>query len=67
MLKYILACLLCAFGIAEVILALNGSLREAVMRNSLVRSKRAEAPVLLVAGLSALAMGLGMLCYGFFW
>jgi hypothetical protein len=65
--KYILACLLCAIGIAEIILALNGGLREAVMRNSLVRSRRAEAPVLLAAGLSALAMGLGILCYGSLW
>ena len=65
--KYILACLLCAVGIAEVILALNSGLREAVMRNSPVRSGRAEAPVLLAAGLSALAMGLGILFYGLLW
>jgi hypothetical protein len=65
--KYISAFLLCAIGVTEVILALNGRLRDAVMQSSPLRSKRAEVPTLLVAGLSALVMGLGILFYGLFW
>jgi hypothetical protein len=65
--KYICAFLLCTIGVTEVILALNGRLRDALMRGSPLRSKRAEVPTLLVAGLSALVMGLGILFYGLYW
>lgn len=65
--KYIIASFLSIIGLVEIILALNGRLREAVLQNSLLRSRRAEPYVLLLAGLSALAMGLGFLFYGLFW
>lgn len=65
--KYISAFLLCVIGVTEVILALNGRLRDAVMQSSPFRSKRAEVPMLLVAGLTALVMGLGILFYGLYW
>lgn len=65
--KYISAFFLCTIGVTEVVLALNGRLRDALMRSSPVRSKRAEVSTLLVAGLSALVMGLGILFYGLFW
>ncbi|HEX8096482.1 MAG TPA: hypothetical protein VF507_00540 [Pyrinomonadaceae bacterium] len=67
MLKYAAASFLLFIGLVEIVLALSGRLREAVMRNSLVRNKRAEAPLLFLAGLSALAMGIGILFYGLYW
>ena len=65
--KYIAASLLFAFGALELLLALNGRLREAVMKNSLVRSKRAEPLVLLAAALSAFLTGLAILFYDRLW
>ena len=65
--KVIIASFLLLIGIVEIILALNGRLREAVMQNSLVRSKRAEPLVLFLVGLSAVAMALGILVYGYYW
>jgi len=65
--KYVAAFFLCAIGVTEIILALNGRLRDALMQSSPLRSKRAEAPTLLLAGLSALVMGLGILFYGLYW
>ena len=64
--KYIAASLFFMIGIGEIVLALNGRIREIVVKNSPVRSKRAEPFFLLVAGLSALAMGLGILFYDLF-
>ena len=65
--KFIGASFLLLIGIVEIILALNGRLREAVMQNSLVRSKSAEPLVLFLVGLSAVAMALGILIYGYYW
>ena len=65
--KVIVASFLLLIGIVEIILALNGRLREAVMQNSLVRSKRAEPLVLFLVGLSAVVMALGILVYGYYW
>lgn len=65
--KYVFAAFLLLIGIVEIILALNGRLREAVMQNSLVRSKSAEPLVLFLVGLSAVAMALGILAYGYYW
>ena len=62
--KYILAFTLCVIGIVEIVLALNGGLREAVMKTSPVRFKEAESSAFLLAGISALVMGIGILCYG---
>ena len=65
--KYILASTLLVIGIVEIVLALHRDLREALMRTSPLRLKQAESPAFLLAGISALVMGLGMLFYGLFW
>ena len=64
--KYVLALTLLVVGIVEIILALHGGLREAVMQTSPVRFKHGESPVFLLAGISALVMGIGILLYGLF-
>lgn len=62
--KYIVASFLSCIGIVEIVLALHGGLREALLQSSPVRSERAEPPLLLFSGVSALFMGLGILLYG---
>src|SRR5215203_1890407 len=64
--KYILASILLVIGILEIVLALHGGLREALMQTSPIRLKQAESSAFLLAGISALVMGLGILFYGFF-
>lgn len=64
--KYILASTLLVIGIVEIVLALHKGLREAVMQASFVRLKNVESPMFLLAGLSALVMGIGILFYGIF-
>jgi hypothetical protein len=64
--KYILGSVLSLIGIVEIILALNKGLREALMQTSPLRFKQAESSMFLLAGISALVMGLGILVYGFF-
>jgi hypothetical protein len=64
--KYILASALLVVGIVEIILALHGGLREALMQTSPVRFKHGESPVFLLAGISALVTGIGILLYGLF-
>ena len=64
--KYILASILSVIGIIEIVLALQPRLREAVMQTSPVRLKHAESPVFLLAGISALVMGIGIVFYGLF-
>ncbi len=64
--KYILGLTLLVVGIVEIILALHGGLREAVMQTSPVRFKHGESPAFLLAGISALVMGIGILLYGLF-
>ena len=64
--KYILASALCVFGIVEIVLALNRGLRDALMRTSPMRFRQAESPVFLLAGISALLTGIGILFYGLF-
>lgn len=65
--KYFVAAFFLFIGSVELFLALNANAREAVMKNSLVRSKSAEPKVLLLAGLSAIVMGLGILFFKLFW
>lgn len=65
--KYILAITLCVFGIVEIVLALNANLREALMKTIPVRVKQAESSAFLLAGISALVMGIGILVYGSLW
>lgn len=62
--KYGLAFTLSVIGIVEIVLALNAGLREAVMKTSPVRFRHAESPAFLLAGISALLMGIGILFYG---
>ena len=64
--KYILATTLLVIGIIEIVLALHRGLREAVLQTSPVRSKLAETPALLFAGISALVTGIGILFDGSF-
>ncbi len=65
--KYILASALLVIGLFEIVIALHRGLREAVMQTSPVRLKQAESSAFLLAGISALVMGLGILVFGFFW
>ena len=65
--KYILAAILLVIGILEIVLALHGGLREALMQTSPLRLKEAESSAFLLAGISALVMGTGILVYGLFW
>jgi len=65
--KYILGSILSVIGILEIVLALHRGLREAVMQTSPMRVKKAESPAFLLAGISALVMGIGILLYGLFW
>lgn len=64
--KYILASTFLVIGILEIVLALHGGLREALMQTSPVRFKHAESRMFLLAGISALVMGIGILFYGLF-
>ena len=64
--KYILASTLLVIGVVEIVLALHRGLREALMQTSPLRFKHAESPVFLLAGISALVTGIGILVYGLF-
>jgi hypothetical protein len=65
--KYILASILTVIGILEIVLALHKGLREALMQTIPVRFKQGESPAFLIAGISALVMGIGILFSGSFW
>lgn len=65
--KYILASFLLVIGIVEIVLALHEGLRDALMQTSPIRFKQAESSAFLLAGISALVMGLGFLLFGLFW
>ena len=65
--KYILASTLLVIGILEIVLALHGGLREALMQTIPLRVKQAESSAFLLAGISALVMGIGILFFGLFW
>jgi len=65
--KYILASTLLVIGILEIVLALHKGLREALMQTSPLRLKQAESSAFLLAGISALVIGIGIFFYGFFW
>ena len=65
--KYILAATFFLIGILEIVLALHKGLREALMQTSPLRLKQAESSAFLLAGISALVMGIGILFYGLFW
>jgi hypothetical protein len=65
--KYILAFTFFVIGTFEIVLALNAGLREALMKTSPVRFKGAESSAFLLAGISALVMGLGILLCRLVW
>lgn len=65
--KYILASILLVIGILEIVLAIHGGLREALMQSSPVRYKHAESSAFLLAGISALVMAIGILFFRSFW
>ena len=65
--KYILASTLLLIGILEIVLALRKDLREALMQTSPLRLKQAESSAFLLAGISALVIGIGILVYGLAW
>ena len=65
--KYILASAFFVIGLLEIVIALHGGLREAVMQTSPVRFKEGESSAFLLAGISALVMGLGILFFGLWW
>ena len=62
--KYILAITLSLIGTLEIVLGLSATLREAVMKTSPIRFKQSESSMFLLAGISALVMGLGFLLFG---
>ena len=64
--KYIFASILFVIGILEIVLALHRGLREALMQTSPLRLKQAESSAFLLAGISALVIGIGILFYGLF-
>ena len=65
--RYILASILTIIGILEIVVALHKGLRDALMQTIPVRYKQAESSAFLLAGISALVMGIGILFYGLFW
>jgi hypothetical protein len=65
--KYVLAILLLVVGIVEILLALHKGLRDALMQTSPVRFKQGESSMFLLAGVSALLTGIGILLFGLFW
>jgi hypothetical protein len=65
--KYILAATFLVIRIVEIVLALNKDLRQALMQTSPLRLKQAESPMFLLAGISALVIGIGILFFGLFW
>jgi hypothetical protein len=62
--KYILAITLSVIGIVEIVLGLSATLGEAVMKTSPVRFRHAESPMFLLAGISALVIGIGIFFFG---
>jgi hypothetical protein len=63
MMKIAFAGFLILMGVVELTLAFNENVRDALMKNSVVRFKSKERSMFLLAGFSALAFGLGTLLY----
>ncbi|HLN99335.1 MAG TPA: hypothetical protein VK208_12820 [Pyrinomonadaceae bacterium] len=64
--RYIAATLLFLIGALEIILSLNGRLRDEIMKNSPVPFSSAAPYYLFFAGLSAFVVALGILIYSRF-
>ena len=61
--RYILIAFLFLIGAIEILLALNKSLRDEIMKNSPVPTTGLNPVFLLLAGASAFVMALGLLFY----
>jgi hypothetical protein len=61
--KYIAAGCFVLIGALEILLALNGRVREELMKNSPMRSTRISPVLFLLAGLSAFAFAIAILFY----
>jgi hypothetical protein len=64
--RYIAAALFFLVGAIEILLAVNGRLREEIMKNSPVPLTSAAPFYLFFAGISAFAVALGILLYSRF-
>ncbi|HEY3037172.1 MAG TPA: hypothetical protein VGJ66_00460 [Pyrinomonadaceae bacterium] len=64
--KYCGAAFFFLIGALEIILALNGRMRAEIMKTYPIKSTRATPLFLLLAGLSALAIAVGILFYNRF-
>jgi hypothetical protein len=64
--KYVAAALLFFVGTLEIVLALNGRLRDEIMKNSPLPLPGSARYYLFFAGLSAFALALGILFYSRF-
>ena len=64
--RYLAATFLFVMGAIEILLALNGRLRNEIMKNSPVPLTSAAPFYLFFAGLSAFVMALGLLLYNRF-
>jgi hypothetical protein len=61
--RYLLVAFLFFIGAIEILLALNKSMRDEILKNSPVQSTRTTPVFLLLAGASAFVMALGLLFY----
>ena len=64
---YILAAFFLIIGAFEILLAVHGPLRRAILETSPVGLHRVGPAVFAVIGISALATGISLLVYGSFW
>ena len=61
--RYLLAGFLIVMGLIEILLALNKRMRDELIKNSPVQSVLGSPVYLLLAGVSALVIALGLLFY----
>ncbi|MGI9067568.1 MAG: hypothetical protein ACR2HX_14350 [Pyrinomonadaceae bacterium] len=61
--RYLLAGFLIVMGLIEILLALNKRMRDELIKNSPVQSALGSPVYLLLAGVSALVIALGLLFY----
>ena len=64
--RYVLAGLLLLIGSIEILLALNKSLRDELVKNSPVQSALGSPRYLLLAGVSALIVAIALVSYSLF-
>jgi uncharacterized membrane protein YidH (DUF202 family) len=64
--RYVLAAFLILIGAIEILLALNKTMRDEIMKNSPIPLSSAAPYYLFFAGLSAFVMALGLIFYARF-